>query len=81
VFGKFPLKISNFSIALPSGKKKIFSGWGKKHPGQRRVGLLFTEGQKYALVESGPISTNRIKVLIIFLVSEPPNPEAEGEGN
>jgi len=29
----------------------------KKYRGQRRVGLLFTAGQKYARVGSGPISS------------------------
>jgi len=45
--GKFPLKVPNFSI-LPFGSKKISSGWVKKYPGQRRIGVLFTAGQKYA---------------------------------
>jgi len=35
----FPQKMSNFSIFFPSG-------WVKKYPGQRLVGLLFTAGQK-----------------------------------
>jgi len=51
-FGKFLLKMSNFSIFFPSGKK-IMLGQVKKYPGQRRVGLLFTAGQKYAQVRSG----------------------------
>jgi len=42
-FGKFALKIPNF---FPSGQKYLFG------LGQRRVGLLFTLGQKYARVES-----------------------------
>jgi len=29
---------------------------GQKYPGQRRVSFLFTAGQKYAQVGSGPIS-------------------------
>jgi len=33
--GKFPLKMSNFSIFFPSGQVE-------KYPGQRRVGLLIT---------------------------------------
>jgi len=45
-FGKFPLKISNFSI---------FFFCVKKYLGQRRVGLLFTVGQKYDWVGSRPI--------------------------
>jgi len=36
-FGKFPLKMSNFSIFFSSGRVG-------KYPGQRRVGLLFTAG-------------------------------------
>jgi len=39
-FGKFCLKTSNF------GSKKIASGQVGKFPGQSRVGLLFTAGQK-----------------------------------
>jgi len=40
---------------------KIFGSKNSLHlvryyPGQRRVGLLFTAGQKYAQVELGPIS-------------------------
>jgi len=46
-YGKFPLKIPNFSIFCPSGKKSFFG------PGQRRVSPLFTLGQKYAPVCSG----------------------------
>jgi len=38
--------------------KKISTGWVKKYLGQRQVGFLFTAGQKYARVGSGPISTN-----------------------
>jgi len=45
-FGKFPLKMSNFSIFFPSGQKKIASGWVGKYPGQSQVGLLFTGGHK-----------------------------------
>jgi len=44
-FEKFPQKMSNFSIFFPSDQKNLF-GWVKKYPGQRRVGLLFTAGQK-----------------------------------
>jgi len=33
--------------------QKIASGQVKKYPGQRRVGLLFTAGQKYAWVGLG----------------------------
>jgi len=52
-FGKFPLKLPNFSIFSPRGQK---SHRIKKHLGQRRVGILFTAGQKYARVGSGLIS-------------------------
>jgi len=44
-FRKLPLKISNFSI-FSLRVKKISSGQVKKYPGRRRVGLLFTAGQK-----------------------------------
>jgi len=37
--GKFPLKMSNFSIFFSSGQVK-------KYMGQRQVGLLFNAGQK-----------------------------------
>jgi len=43
-FEKFALKTSNFSIFFSSGQKK--SRRVQKYPGQRRVGLLFTAGQK-----------------------------------
>jgi len=48
-FGKFPLKIPNFLI-FTLRVKKISLGRVKKYLGQRRVGLLFTAGQKYAWV-------------------------------
>jgi len=44
-FGKFPQKMSNFSI-FSLRVKKISSGHVRKYPGQRRVSLLFTGGQK-----------------------------------
>jgi len=50
-FGKFLLKLSNFAI-FSLMIKKISSGWVKKYPGQRRVGLLFTAGQKYGWVRA-----------------------------
>jgi len=50
-FRKFPLKIPIFSL----NSKKISSGHVKKKPGWSRVGSLFTAGQKYAQVGSGPI--------------------------
>jgi len=50
-FGKFPLKISNFPI-FSLRVKKIALGQVKKNPSQRRVGLLFTAGQKNAQVGS-----------------------------
>jgi len=37
----------------PVCSKKIALGWLKKYPDQRRVGPLFTAGQKYARVGSG----------------------------
>jgi len=37
------IKFFNF---FPFGSKKISSGWVKQYPGQRRVGLLSTAGQK-----------------------------------
>jgi len=43
-FGKFPLKIPNFSLFFPVRVKK--------YPGQRRVDLLFTADQKYARVRA-----------------------------
>jgi len=49
-------KISPKNINFcPTGKKKS-SGWVKKYPGQSRVSLLFTAGQKYVWVGSGPLS-------------------------
>jgi len=44
-------KFSFFSLWV----KKISTGRIKKYPVERRVGLLFTAGQKYACVRSGPI--------------------------
>jgi len=40
--GKFPLKMSIFSLHVKSSS----SGRVKKYPGQRWVGLLFNAGQK-----------------------------------
>jgi len=51
-FAKFPLIITNFTIFFPSG--------------QRWVGLLFTEGQKYARVRSGTISTQSVPSKLDF---------------
>jgi len=42
-FGKFPQKISNFSV-FSLRIKKILSGQVKKYPGQGTFGLLFTAG-------------------------------------
>jgi len=50
----FPKKSQIFQFC-PLGKK-ISSGRVKKYLGQSRVGLLFTAGQKYVRVWSGPIS-------------------------
>jgi len=44
-FGKFPLKMSNFSILFPSDQKNLF-GSGQKVPGSKAVNLLFSAGQK-----------------------------------
>jgi len=44
-FGKFPLKMSNFSI-FPLGLKIISSGSGLKVPGSKAGWPLFTAGQK-----------------------------------
>jgi len=57
---KFPLKMSNFSI-FPFGSKNNYSGWVKKYPSQRRVGLLFSAGQKNAWVglDQGPSLARR----------------------
>jgi len=48
-FGKFPSKIPIFSIFCPLDLKNL-SGLGQTYPGQSRVSLLFTVGQKYARV-------------------------------
>jgi len=53
-FGKFPLKISNFSILFPLGQKNLL-GLGQKVPGPIQVGLLFTAGQKLC---SGRVRTH-----------------------
>jgi len=55
-------KIFNF---FPFGSKKISSGQVKKYPGQRRVSLLFTSGQKYARVRSGPHLYNPVMTFSI----------------
>jgi len=55
-FENYPLKSQIFQF-VPIWVKKISSGWVKKYPDQRRVGLFFTAGKKYAWVGSGPIST------------------------
>jgi len=55
-FGNFPLKIPNFSIFCPADQKNII-GSGQKVPGsQPGWAFLFTLGQKYVRVGSGPIS-------------------------
>jgi len=58
---KISPKIVKFFNFFPLGQKKISSGWVKKCLGQRLVGFLFTSGQKYARVGSGPISTLNVK--------------------
>jgi len=40
---------------FPFRWKKISMGWVKKYPGQKRVGLFFTAGQKYARVGLGRV--------------------------
>jgi len=45
-FGKYPLKISNFAIFLPSNQKIISSVQVKKYSGLRQIDTLFTAGQK-----------------------------------
>jgi len=50
--GKFPSKIAIFSNFSPQIKKS--SGWVKNYPCQGNVVPLFTAGQKYARVGSGP---------------------------
>jgi len=54
LFGKFPKKCQIFQF-FSLRVKKISSGRNKKYPCQGQVGLLFTAGQKYARVGSGPI--------------------------
>jgi len=61
---KFPYKNVKFFNFFPFGSKKTSSGWVKKCVGQGLVGLLFTAGQKYAQVWSGPISKNRVAGVI-----------------
>jgi len=55
-FGKFLLKIPNFSIFFILVKKMSLVRV-KKYPGQRGVGLLYSPSQEYARVGSGPISS------------------------
>jgi len=69
----FSLKSQNFKF-FPIKSKKISSCLIKKYPGQRRVNLLFTVGQKYARVGSGSISSdnyitwkNNLKKLLDFV--------------
>jgi len=49
-FGKFPLKVSNFSVFSPRVKKKYLRVVSKSTRVKGGKGLLFTAGQKYALV-------------------------------
>jgi len=65
-FGKFPLKITNFSI-FSLRIKKFSLGRVKKY-GQRRVSLLFSPGQKYDLVGSGQ-ALSLLFVNILFILS------------
>jgi len=43
---KISPKNDKFFNIFPFGSKKIALGWVGKYPGQSRVGLLFTAGQK-----------------------------------
>jgi len=49
------VKFFNF---LPFRSKKIASGRVGKYPGQSRVGLFFTAGQKLARVGSGRVKAH-----------------------
>jgi len=50
------------------GEKKIAPGQVQKYPGQRRVGLLFTAGQKYDRVVSGQGPSLHFRLhLVMFL--------------
>jgi len=51
-----PFKVWVWKISPKNVKFFIFSLQIKKYPGQRRVSLLFTAGQKLARVGSGSIS-------------------------
>jgi len=58
-FGKFPPKMSNFSIFCPSGQKNLF-GLGRKVPGSKAGGPLIYCGSKVSSsrVGSGSISSH-----------------------
>jgi len=64
----FTSSISFFSLWVQ--KKSQWFG-SKKYPGQRQIGHLFTAGQIYALVGSGPISIpnpiTKFSILLSFL--------------
>jgi len=53
----FPFKNTIFFNFFSFWAKKISLSQVKKYPGQRQIGLLFTGGQKYARMGSGPISS------------------------
>jgi len=57
-------------VISPKNVKKIFSGWVKRYPGQGKVGLLFTTGQKQARVGSGQgpslVSSLRVSVNLML---------------
>jgi len=68
----FPLKIPNFSILFPQGKK-ISPSRVKKYLGQRWVSLLLTARQKYVGFcwdGSEPISKQKMKISKIFLTAK-----------
>jgi len=67
-FGKFPLKIPNFSILL-FGSKNISLGRVKRYPGQRRVSLLFTASQRYMLGSGQGPSLNVIQLFYLDFLS------------
>jgi len=64
--GKFTLKYQIFQFYALWVPKKIFLGWVKKYPGQRRVGLFFTSGR----VGSGPIYTCIKQGIFYYMVLE-----------
>jgi len=64
-FGKFPLKMSNFSIFFPSDQKNRF-GSGRKVPGSKPGRPLIYCGSK---VSSGRVGSGPISNVYIFSYS------------